>query len=133
MVVNKHILWLFVLPIVIFSCDYKPRNHGHAIYKKHCQNCHLEEGQGLGALIPPIAGADYVLQNKEALACLITKGMSGKITVNGVEYEGEMPGNTRLTEVELTNVIHYILVDLNKVEKPFVINDIKEQLKACKD
>lgn len=125
-------IFLMLLPAFIFACDYKPRNHGHAVYKKHCQNCHLEDGKGLGALIPPLANADYVIDNKEKLACLIRNGMSGKITVNGVDYEGEMPSNTRLTEVEITNVVHYLLVDLNNEEEPLKIKEIKEQLTSCK-
>lgn len=122
---------LSLAAFVVFACDYKPRNQGHSVYVKHCQSCHLENGEGLGALFPPVANADFVVENSDQLACIISKGMSGKIVVNGVEYEGEMPGNTKLTEVELTNLIHYILVDLNQKENPYVIKDIRAMLSDC--
>lgn len=132
MAVNKPLFALVLTALVgVFSCDYKPRNQGHSVYVKHCQSCHLENGEGLGALIPPVANADYVTERSDELACLITHGISGNITVNGVAYEGEMPGNKLLTDVELTNLIHYILVDLNQQENPYVINDIKAQLANC--
>lgn len=129
---SKRVLMLLLAVYLGFSaCDYKPRNQGRAVYKKHCENCHLG-GEGLGALIPPVANSDYVLEHKDALACIIRNGMSGVMEVNGVEFEGEMPGNLKLSEVEITNLIHYILVDLNGQENPFSHAQVKEMLSSCK-
>lgn len=128
---SKNVVVLFVLIYVGFSaCDYKPRNQGRSVYRQHCENCHLG-GEGLAALIPPVENSDYVVDHKEELACIIRNGMSGSITVNGIEYDSEMPGNTKLSEVELTNLIHYILVDLNQVEKPFTHNEVKAMIRNC--
>lgn len=92
----------------------------------------MENGQGLGALIPPVANADFVLNNMEQLACIIKYGMQGEITVNGVVYNDQMEGNARLTDVEINNIIYYILVELNGQNKSFEIGDVKAHLDACK-
>lgn len=92
----------------------------------------MEQGQGLGELIPPVANADYVLENKDLLACIIRNGIEGKMLVNGVEYEGEMEGNLRLSDVEINNLVHYILVDLNDQKEYFDINEVRSQLDQCK-
>lgn len=122
---------MFGLIGLAIGCDYKPRNQGKVLYERKCQSCHMESGQGLRQLIPPVANADYVVENKEKLACIIRYGMSGPITVNGVEYEGEMAGDQQLTEVEINNLVHYILVDLNQQKEPFVISEVRKQLEGC--
>ncbi len=123
---------LFLSILAIGSCDYKPRNQGRALYEKECQSCHMEQGQGLGKLFPPVAKSDYVLQHKDQLACLIRNGIAGDMLVNGQLYSGEMAGNSQLTEIEINNLVHYILVDLNDQKEAYQISDIKAQLQACK-
>lgn len=91
----------------------------------------MENGQGLGELIPPVANADYVVKHKEDLACIIRHGIAGPMTVNGIEYDGEMEGNTKLSDIEINNLIHYLLVDLNQQKEHFVISDIRAQLEDC--
>ena len=128
------IAWLsigLVSALLVQSCDYNPRNQGKALYKKHCLSCHMDNGEGLGELFPPITKSDYLLQNQSELACLIRHGVEGKIMVNGLEYDGQMAGNRQLTEVEITNLVHYILVDLNEQEKAFTALEVKAQLENC--
>lgn len=113
------------------ACDYKPRNHGRVLYEKHCQSCHMEKGQGLGALIPPVASADYVTDHARQLACIIRNGVEGSLTVNGLNYEGKMDGNSQLTDVEINNLVHYLLEVMNRQENPYTIKDIRKQLETC--
>ncbi|MEZ4721134.1 MAG: cytochrome c [Flavobacteriales bacterium] len=119
------------IALIVASCDYKPKNQGRALYNANCQSCHMEQGQGLGQLYPPIRSSDYVLEHKTELACLIRFGIAGKLDVNGVQYDGEMNGYPRLTETEVSNLVHYILVELNAQENPYTIKEIREQLEEC--
>ena len=127
-------VWFSALLCVAIAsaCDYKPRNQGRVLYERHCQSCHMENGQGLGELIPPVAKADYVLDNKEDLACIIRRGIDGPLVVNGVEYDGQMDGNLQLNDIEINNLVHYILVDLNAQEEYFDINEVRVQLESCR-
>lgn len=120
-----------LLALVTAACSYQPKNQGQALYNAHCQSCHMEKGQGLGKLYPPISDSDYVSENSDRLACIIRHGMTGKVVVNGITYDGEMAGNARLTEVEVSNLVQYILTGLNQRENPYTIKDIKVQLDAC--
>ncbi len=122
---------LVLFTLLLAACDYKPRNQGKVLYERNCQSCHMESGQGLGRLLPPVANADYVLEHRAELACIIRHGISGPIQVNGVTYEGEMEGNRQLTDVEINNLVHFILVDLNKQKEHFVINEVRNQLEKC--
>ncbi len=113
------------------SCNYKPKNQGRALYNQHCSSCHMENGQGLGELYPPVAKSDYVLANKESLACLIKNGVSGPVTVNGVTYNTAMSGNPQLTQNEISNLVYYILVELNGHDDSYSFKEVKQQLGQC--
>lgn len=120
------------LTISTSRCDYKPRNHGRVLYERHCQSCHMEKGQGLKGLYPPVANADFVVAQKEQLACIIRNGITTPVTVNGKLYDGMMAGNSQLTEAEISNLVHYLLKDLNQEEHVFEMIEIREQLANCK-
>lgn len=124
---------LLTLSIVaLFSCDYKPKNQGKALYLQHCQSCHMEQGQGLGKLMPPIAMADFVKNNGAQLSCIIRNGLSKEITVNGQSFNGKMLGYPQLTETEISNLVYYIMVELNQMEQGYNIKEIRAQLEGCK-
>lgn len=68
----------------------------------------MPDGRGLKKLIPPIAQSDYLDQHWIDLACIIRKGQSEEIIVNGVPYSEPMPGNDALTDTEVINIISFI-------------------------
>lgn len=113
------------------SCDYQPRNHGQALYDQHCKSCHMDNGEGLGTLYPPLRKADFVVENKESLACIIRHGISGPIMVNGKLYNAEMAGNKQLSDFEVSNLVHYILEEMNEVENNMNVRHIRAQLEDC--
>ena len=43
---------------------------GSQLYKVHCANCHMDDGKGLAALIPPLTDTIYLRKNRDKLACL---------------------------------------------------------------
>lgn len=119
---------LAIIAIAV-SCSYTPKNQGQALYEEHCQSCHMEEGQGLGELIPPIKGADWVLQDPALIGCVIKNGMEGPVVVNGTTYNKPMPGNKLLSEVDLANLVNYVreLNGLGQITLP----ELKRQMGDC--
>jgi len=99
---------LGISALLLTRCDQTTYKQGELLYVKFCSNCHSEDGKGLKALIPPLAGADYLKQHQDELACIIKHGISSKIKVNGVEFEQPMPGVPQLSDFEITNIINYI-------------------------
>jgi mono/diheme cytochrome c family protein len=99
-----------VLSFLILQCSCSPHPYpqGEILYKNFCANCHMEDGNGLGKLIPPLAESDYIKNNQDHLACIIRYGIKGEIIVNGIIYNQEMPGEKVLTDFEINNIINYI-------------------------
>ncbi|MEL7005599.1 MAG: cytochrome c [Bacteroidota bacterium] len=134
-----------LLFFVLISCGRKPVGddvsfkdavkldqyivEGRDLYLQHCSNCHQAEGQGLGRLYPPLNNSDYMKGNVESVICLIRNGISGKMVVNGVEYNQAMPGVPTLTPLEVAEIATYIynkweleegLIDVKMAEKALV-------------
>src|SRR3546814_13603541 len=69
--------------------------------------CHQLSGQGLAGAFPPLANSDYLMAREDKGAGIILHGLSGKIVVNGVEYDGIMP-QMMLSNDEIASVLTYI-------------------------
>lgn len=82
--------------------------NGRQLYSQYCQNCHMEEGQGLGRLIPPLALSDYLMSDLARSAKIIKWGQKGPIVVNGISYNQPMPANPKLTPAEIQMLLAYI-------------------------
>lgn len=92
------------------GCFTSHERSGQALYEQHCGNCHGLDGRGLGTLMPPLAGADYLLRQRAALPCLVRRGMRGPLQVNGQTYNGVMPSISpeTLADADVANVLNYV-------------------------
>lgn len=104
---------------------------GEKLYIQYCINCHQEDGSGLGALIPPLANADYWNENRLEIACLIRKGQKGPITVNGKSYNEEMPGFDYLTEYQVHQIIRYVEQSWGNEIGKTSLKEVRESLEKC--
>jgi mono/diheme cytochrome c family protein len=81
---------------------------GEEIYQDFCIQCHLDTGEGVSGVFPPLAKSDYLVNNTEMSIRGLKFGMSGPIVVNGEEYNGIMQ-EQGLDDVEIADVMNYIL------------------------
>ena len=81
---------------------------GEAVYLQNCAACHQANGEGLAGAFPPLAQSDYLLGDREQVLTAALFGLSGPITVNGVDYNGVMPSMGYLTDQELADAITYV-------------------------
>ncbi len=95
---------LLGLLVFTISCQQERYVQGQRIYQIHCQNCHMEDGKGMGELYPSIPGSTYLEDNLKDLACLILRGKRSDELATV-----EMPANRSLSEAELSNVVNYVV------------------------
>jgi nitrite reductase (NO-forming) len=82
---------------------------GAALFKGTCSVCHQDNGAGIPDVFPPLARSDYLLKDKRHAIEVALNGLSGKITVNGKNYDSVMPPMSQLNDDEIANILTYVL------------------------
>ncbi|MEM8966238.1 MAG: c-type cytochrome [Bacteroidota bacterium] len=104
---------------------------GQQLYNTHCSNCHQADGTGLGQLIPPLAQADYLLNDQSQTFCIIKYGLNDKITVNGIEYEQPMPANEKLTNIEIAQIATYVYNSWGHESGFIPVKRVSQEIDKC--
>ena len=81
---------------------------GEAIFLANCSACHQPSGVGLPGAFPPLAGSDFLQGDRKEVMSAALFGLSGPITVNGVEYNGVMPSLGHLPDEDLAAALTYV-------------------------
>lgn len=114
-----------------YACNSSPYSSGEKVYKLTCANCHLDDGKGLGTLIPPLAGSDYLMAHRNDLPCIVRYGLQDTITVNGRIYAEKMEGIPSMSDVQMTNVLNYIQVTWGNPKQIYTLEEVRNLLKTC--
>jgi len=98
------------LAMVLFQEKTKEESiaAGQEIYQDFCVQCHLNSGEGVSGVFPPLKASDYLMNNVEKSVAGIKYGLRGKITVNDEIYDGIMVSQG-LDNEEIADVMNYIL------------------------
>ena len=97
-------------------------NRGKLLYLQHCVICHQSSGQGTPGTFPPLANSDYLL-NTEASILALVQGLSGKIAVNGTNYDGVMPP-VLLDDAKVADVLTYVRGSFGNTAGPVSIQQV---------
>ena len=95
-------------PMVTASNKQERIEMGESIYASNCAACHQLNGVGIPKAFPPLAKSDYLNQDPKRAINAILHGLTGKITVNGEEYNSVMPA-VALDDEKVANVVTYII------------------------
>lgn len=110
---------IFCLATVVFvstllSFQQKPKFNltesiarGKNIYVAQCITCHMEAGEGIEGVYPPLAKSDYLMADKKRSAQQVLYGATGEMKVNGKVYNTEMSAFD-LTDQQASDVLNYI-------------------------
>ncbi|MEP2670323.1 MAG: cytochrome c [Cyclobacteriaceae bacterium] len=80
---------------------------GKEIFVANCATCHMQNGEGIEGVYPPLAKSDYLMADKVRAIKQVLEGANGPMTVNGVQYNGFMTGFD-LSDKEVSDVLNYI-------------------------
>lgn len=104
----------FVVLLTNLSFQQKPSfdlkasaARGKEVYVAQCLSCHMDEGQGIEDVYPPLAKSDYLMADKKRSIQQVLYGVKGEIKVKGKTYDLEMTGFD-LTNQEASDVLNYI-------------------------
>lgn len=123
---------LLLLALLFNACEPNTFQEGERLYKAQCANCHMDDGIGLSALIPPIAGSDYLQTNRDRLPCILRYGLNDTIIVNGRQYAEMMPGVATLTDIQVTNLLNFINNSWGNQNGLYRLEEVRATLEACR-
>lgn len=77
-----------------------------------CAACHTATGQGVPGTYPPLGSDFRKLAAKPAgrryLALVVTRGVSGPLTVEGKQYRNVMPAQSGLSDADVAGVLNHV-------------------------
>ncbi|MBS1976208.1 MAG: cytochrome c [Bacteroidetes bacterium] len=113
----KRVIYLTVLTAslaTLISFQTKPAfdlkasvARGKETYVGYCISCHMEQGEGIEGVYPPVAKSDYMMADKNRTIQQILYGASGEMKVNGKVYNMNMTGFD-LSDGEVSDLMNYI-------------------------
>lgn len=125
---------LFTVSQFIWLQQNKPLKEsvlrGSEVYNDFCVQCHLDNGEGIAGIFPPLSNSDYLLNNIKESIYAIKYGMEGPIKVNGELYDGIMVSQG-LDSAEIADVMNYILNSWgnssnNELITPVIVNQVEK-------
>ena len=81
---------------------------GKAHFNGTCSVCHQDTGVGIPGVFTPLAKSDFIAKDPEQAIHIVLNGLSGKVTVNGKEYDSVMPPMSQLNNDEVANILTYV-------------------------
>jgi nitrite reductase (NO-forming) len=82
---------------------------GRELFVGTCSVCHQATGTGLPGVFPPLAKSDYLAADPKRAIDVLLHGLTGKVTVNGSEYDSVMPAMSQLNDDSIANILTYVL------------------------
>ena len=99
---------------------------GAKVYTTNCSSCHQATGAGVPGTFPPLANNPVVTGDPTKLIHIIKYGLTGKIAVNGTDYNGQMPNwNTQLSDADIANVATYVRSSWGNKAGPITTAQVK--------
>lgn len=98
-------------------------SNGARLYRQYCASCHKPDGNGVAGTFPPLRGTEQV-REKEQLVKIMLNGLSGKIMVNGTEYDQHMPAMAFLPDESIAEIGTYVRQFFNQDLDPVHTGDV---------
>src|SRR6188768_3019327 len=99
---------------------------GKELFAGTCSVCHQANGAGLPGVFPPVAKSDYLAADPKRAIGVLLHGLTGKVTVNGTEYNSVMPPMNQLNDDEIANILTYLLNSFGNPGGRILIDDVKK-------
>ena len=109
-------LLTIVLAVFIASSAFTPQDDklkasmesGKGVYAGVCLACHMQNGEGITGVFPPLAKSDYLMKDVDRNIKSLIEGLSGEIKVNGSTYNQVMPASG-LDDQDIADVLNYVM------------------------
>ncbi len=80
---------------------------GQVLFSSICAACHQPTGRGIPNVFPPLAGSDFLNDDKNRAIKTVINGRQGEIIVNGQRFNNSMP-KFPLSDDDIADVLTYV-------------------------
>lgn len=91
---------------------------GATVFTARCAVCHGPQAGGIPGTFPAlhdqIAAFARTPQGRDYLVMVVSSGLMGELTVDGVHYNNVMPAQSGLTDADVAAVLNYVAGELGK-------------------
>lgn len=77
-------------------------------------------------MFPPLAKSDFLGADPKRAVGVVLNGLSGKVTVNGKDYNSVMPPMNQLNDDEVANILTYVLNSWDNPGGSVSADDVKK-------
>ena len=126
MIQNRYLILLLLITLYVGSnsCNEAKYMQGKRTYDIMCGDCHMEDGSGVKNLYPHLKPLNASVLINE-IPCIIKHGLNREASLI------KMPPNPSLLPVDITNIVNYLLNDLNNYKQEYTMVEIEKQLLLC--
>ena len=111
---------------------FDPMVMGKKLFTRTCQQCHQADGNGLPGVYPPLAGSQWLLNSEVRPIKILIKGMSGPVTVEGHDFNGNMPPVGDWSDRSIAAVLTYVRQQWGNDAGPIsaeLVAEVREKIK----
>lgn len=124
---------LIVLALAQTGANMKASiDRGKKVYDTYCLSCHMEDGNGVPRMNPPLAKTTWVTGDKKKLIAVILNGMDEEVQINGQAYSNTMAPNDFLKDDEIADVLTYVRNSFGNKASAVTVADVKAARAAQK-
>jgi mono/diheme cytochrome c family protein len=87
---------------------FDPLKHGAKLFKRQCQQCHQADAEGIPGVYPPLSKSEWINGLEDRIIKVLLLGMAGPITVEGHEFNGNMPAVNMWSDKDIAAVLTYV-------------------------
>jgi len=100
-------------------------DRGKKVYDLYCLSCHMEDGNGVPRMNPPLGKTKWVLGDKKKLIAVVLNGMDEEIEINGQSYSNTMAPHDFLKDEEIADVLTYVRNSFGNKASAVTTADVK--------
>ena len=109
---GRAVMGLIVLALLYGSAESAAEPDGQALYGR-CAACHLPDGTGVPGAFPPLGLQIQSFARNDAgrsyLVLVLMTGLTGKLHVEGRDYQGFMPAQSGLSDAEMAALLNHVV------------------------
>lgn len=98
---------------------------GEIVYMQFCIACHMENGEGVPSLYPPLTQTEYILGEKKRLIDVVIHGIEGTVEVKGEKYNNIMAKLDYLRDEQIAEVLSYIRSNFGNNADAVTIEEVR--------